>query len=95
MALQNCIHQPTVFFTRAAWERLGPFNTDYPYAYDYEFWGRLGAHYEPVVRDHVDATYTFWPGSTSIRIPEALADDVRGIQKQWQAYGFGKRASDS
>lgn len=91
MMKQNCVHQPTVFYTRAAWLACGPFNEDFRYAYDYEFWGRLGARSSPVVRDHCDAVYTFWPGSTSVATPWEVEADADAISAMWREVGFGNR----
>lgn len=94
MMRQNCVHQPTVFYRREAWEELGPFNETFRYAYDYEFWGRLGSRYTPVARFHYDAVYTYWPGSTSVMIWPEVQADADAIAAMWAEHGFGNRPTD-
>lgn len=87
----NSVNQPTAFFTRESYEKHGPFNEDFPMIWDYEWWMRLGMRYEPVQRDHCDADYIIWPGSTSVHAVEAMTDEVKRLQNLWARVGYGER----
>ncbi len=42
----NIISQPATFITREAIEKVGCFNLNDPYTFDYEYWVRLGQHFK-------------------------------------------------
>lgn len=87
----NSINQPTAFFTRASYEKLGPFHEAFPMVWDYEWWMRLGTRWEPAARDHCDAHYVIWPGSTSVKARGAMALEVARLQALWAEKGYGER----
>jgi GT2 family glycosyltransferase len=87
----NSINQPTAFFTRSSYEKLGPFDERFPMVWDYEWWMRLGTRFEPVQRDHCDADYVIWPGSTSVHAAAAMALEVERLQELWAEKGYGER----
>ena len=87
----NSINQPTAFFTRESYEKLGPFHEDFPMCWDYEWWMRLGVRYEPVQRDHCDSDYVIWPGSTSVHAAKAMVEEVARLQDLWARVGYGDR----
>lgn len=87
----NAIAQPTVFFARDTYEMHGPFNEDFPMCWDYEWWMRLGVRYDPVPRDHCDAHYIIWPGSTSVHSVELMNLEVERMQQLWARVGYGER----
>lgn len=39
--------QPSTFWSRRAYERVGEFNTKYHYVMDYDYWLRMSKHFEP------------------------------------------------
>ncbi len=43
----NMIPQPSTFWTRSAYEKIGKFNEDYHYVMDYDYWLRLSQYYVP------------------------------------------------
>lgn len=87
----NSVNQPTAFFTRAAYEKYGPFNEDFPLVWDYEWWMRLAVHHDPVPRDHCDSEYTVWPGSMSVFDHAAVVAEVVRLQALWAEKGYGER----
>lgn len=87
----NSINQPTAFWARESYEKHGPFNEDFPMIWDYEWWMRLGVRYTPVARDHCDADYVIWPGSTSVHAAEEMAHEVARLQELWARVGYGER----
>jgi glycosyltransferase involved in cell wall biosynthesis len=42
----NVIHESTVMFRRACYDRLGGFSRRLAFAFDYEFWMRIAAYYD-------------------------------------------------
>lgn len=87
----NYIPQPTVFWTRKAWDYCGPFDETLPLCFDFEFWARLGSLYTPVVRQHVDSYYEQWEGSISVARQDEQREEVSRAQKRWTDLGFGRR----
>lgn len=43
----SMLPQPSTFWSRSAWEKVGEFNANYRYVMDYDYWLRLSAHYTP------------------------------------------------
>lgn len=87
----NYIPQPTVFWTRKAWDFCGPFDESLPLVFDMEMWGRFGALFEPAVRQHVDSYYEQHDGSISVARQDEQRKEVETIQKRWYELGFGRR----
>lgn len=87
----NSINQPTAFWTRESYEKHGPFHEDFPMVWDYEWWMRLGVRYRPVERDHCDADYVIWAGSTSVHAVEEMRREVDRLQALWADVGYGER----
>lgn len=87
----NYIPQPTVFWTRKAWDFCGPFDESLPLCFDFEMWGRLGALFTPTVRQHIDAYYEQWEGSISCSRQDEQLAEVQRVQKRWTDIGFGRR----
>lgn len=87
----NSINQPTAFWAREAYEKHGPFHEDFPMIWDYEWWMRLGVRYMPVQRDHCDADYVIWPGSTSVHAEAEMRLEVERLQALWKRVGYGER----
>lgn len=57
----NCICQPTVFWTREAYNEVGPFNENLDLVSDYDYWVRLMKHYKPKFIPKIMATYRLHP----------------------------------
>ena len=71
--------QPEVFFRRSLWEKVGPFNTAYHLAFDYDFWVRCFRAGARVA--HLPATLTRFrlhAGQKSAAA-ERAADEIRTI----------------
>lgn len=47
MIADSMLPQPSTFWSRRAWERVGEFNEDYHYVMDYDYWLRLSKYYRP------------------------------------------------
>ena len=43
----SMLPQPSTFWSRKAWEKIGEFNDNYHYVMDYDYWLRLSRYYKP------------------------------------------------
>lgn len=43
----SMLPQPSTFWSRRAYERIGEFNADYHYVMDYDYWLRMAKYYRP------------------------------------------------
>lgn len=48
IATNSIIPQPSSFWSRDAYQKIGQFNPQYRYAFDYDYWIRLSKFYKPV-----------------------------------------------
>lgn len=53
----NCICQPTVFWTRRAYQKVGKFNENLDLVSDYEYWVRLMRDFQPIFINEIIAIY--------------------------------------
>lgn len=54
----NIVPQPSVYWTREAYEEVGEMCEEQDLTSDYEYWLRLGSKYEPKFFDRIMADYT-------------------------------------
>ena len=54
----NIVPQPSVYWTREAYEEVGEMSEDQDLTSDYEYWLRLGSRFEPKFFDRIMADYT-------------------------------------
>jgi len=47
MIADSMLPQPSTFWSRKAWEKVGEFNAEYHYVMDYDYWLRLSKYYRP------------------------------------------------
>ncbi len=43
----SMLPQPSTFWSRNAWDKVGEFNAKYHYVMDYDYWLRMAKHYRP------------------------------------------------
>lgn len=71
--------QPEVFMRRTLWEKVGPFDIRYHYAFDYDYWVRCFEAGARVARiDRVLARFRIHPQQKSVNA-KAAADEIRDI----------------
>jgi glycosyltransferase involved in cell wall biosynthesis len=63
---RNTIAQPSVFFSREAYESVGGLDTSYRYAMDYELWLRLGARYDFLRVDAILSAFRLHEASKTV-----------------------------
>jgi hypothetical protein len=66
LEVRNLIAQPTSFFTRAAYERVGGVDRSYHYALDYELWLRISAKFAVATVDDTLAAFRLHPASKTV-----------------------------
>ncbi len=80
LLLENFVSQMTVFWRRAAHEQVGYLDTSLRYAFDYEFWLRLGALGAPRFIDEPQAAFRWYETSKS------GAQFERQFEEDWEAF---------
>jgi glycosyltransferase involved in cell wall biosynthesis len=69
------ICQPTVFFRRSLWEKVGAFNPDYKYCMDYDYWLRCWKIEAPLFIDAHIANWRAHSDAISVRNTNAQIDE--------------------
>ncbi len=64
---KDFISQPAVFFTKHAFEEIGPFDLNCEYSMDYDYWLRLGKRYNPCYLDQYLASFRWHSGSKNTK----------------------------
>ena len=78
----NVIAQPSVFWTRRAYEIVGEMDEENDLVSDYEYWLRLDSKLVPQFFDRIMAYYTIHPDQITSKIPnEQLAQALKVRQK--------------
>lgn len=78
----NPIPQPTVFWRRAAYEKVGLMDEREDLTSDYEYWLRLALNFQPNFIDEFLANYTQHAGQiTTSRLNDQLSDASRTREK--------------
>ncbi|BDG07163.1 glycosyltransferase family 2 protein [Anaeromyxobacter paludicola] len=80
LLVENFVSQMTVFWRREAHERVGYLDAGLRYAFDYEFWLRLGALAPPRFIDAPQAAFRWYETSKS------GASFERQFEEDWEAF---------
>lgn len=70
--VDNILPQPSTFWSRRAYEKIGEFNAAYRYVMDYDYWLRLSVYYYPHDLKKVLSGFRMQPESKSETSREAL-----------------------
>lgn len=65
MIADSMLPQPSTFWSRRAWERVGEFNEKYHYVMDYDYWLRMSTFYRPHDLNIVLSGFRSQPNSKS------------------------------
>lgn len=85
----NVIGEPgAVLMRRSLAQRLGGFDGRFPYVIDLDFWTRALAHGALHYEAQALASFRVWPGSWSVAIGTAQADQFRRYVAHAQAQGL-------
>lgn len=79
----NFIPQPSVFWTRKAYETVGQWDDTAGLASDYEFWLRLASHYEPAFLPIVIAHYRLHNGQITTQNTDQQIKDAELIKHKY------------
>jgi glycosyltransferase involved in cell wall biosynthesis len=79
----NFIPQPSVYFTREAYEAVGDMDTQQDLTSDYDYWIRLGEFAEPLFMNRIMAKYSIHPDSITVK---NTAEQVAQAQKTSQKH---------
>lgn len=69
------IVQPTVFFKRSLWEKVGEFNPEYKYCFDYDYWLRCWKVSTPLFVDVHLANWRAHQDAISVKNTNAQIDE--------------------
>lgn len=75
MLADSMLPQPSTFWSRRAWEKIGKFNDTYHYVMDYDYWLRLSRHYRPHDLKIVLSGFRAQPDSKSETSRQKLMDE--------------------
>ena len=79
----NIVPQPSVYWTREAYETVGEMDEENDLVSDYEYWLRLGSKYEPKVVDRIMAEYTIHQDQITSKIPGQQQAQANNIRKKY------------
>lgn len=80
----NFVPQPSVYWTREAYNEVGDMDETYDLVSDYDYWFRLGRKYEPVFWDRIMAYYTLHPDQITQKIREEQSRQANEIRKKYE-----------
>jgi len=75
MIADSMLPQPSTFWSRRAWERVGEFNDRYHYVMDYDYWLRMSKYYRPHDLKVVLSGFRAQPESKSETSRQKLMDE--------------------
>lgn len=80
----NIVPQPSVYWTREAYEEVGEMSEEQDLTSDYEYWLRLGSKYEPKFFDRIMADYTLHKDQITQKI---TGEQLRQAEETKKKYG--------
>jgi len=85
----SMLPQPSTFWSRKAWEKIGEFNDNYRYVMDYDYWLRLSRYYRPHDLKFILSGFRAQPDSKSETSREKLMAEgnialKRNGAKSWE-----------
>jgi len=80
----NTICQPTVFWRKSLFDRVGGFDESFPYAQDYELWIRFWKASPPYFLDIITAKYRIHEGSITSSLGGKQAEDAARVKQKHQ-----------
>lgn len=75
MIADSMLPQPSTFWSKKAWEKVGEFNDEYHYVMDYDYWLRLSKYYRPHDLKIVLSGFRAQPDSKSETSRQKLMDE--------------------
>lgn len=84
----NFVPAPAVFWIREARNVVGGWDMNNPRSHDWDYWQRLGAHWEPLYTERVLANYRVHPGMATKTMSAAYCDEMDRIVIERARSGF-------
>lgn len=83
---QRCfLSQPSVMFSRTAYETIGPINEELKMCLDYEYWIRLAQKYEfGFVKEYIGSTRMYGETKTSMMQQQHLREAIHILMKYYK-----------
>lgn len=82
---RNVISQPAVFWTAAAWQRVGPLNQQLHYTMDYDLWLKLFQLSQPIILPQLLASFRWHATSKSGSVNRRQFDEQYQVASQYLA----------
>lgn len=73
----NYIPQPSCFFKKEVYLKIGEFNEEMRLCWDYDYWVRIMKKWEPKYIDFAFANYYLNDNSISIKVPQSIMDSEK------------------
>ena len=80
----NIVPQPSVYWTRKAYETVGEMDEENDLVSDYEYWLRLGSKFEQKVIDRIMAEYKIHPEQITTKIPSQQSVQANNVRKKYE-----------
>lgn len=80
----NFVPQPSVYWTREAYEAVGEMDETNDLVSDYEYWLRLGSKYKPVFWNRIMAYYTIHPEQITQKIGDEQMRQARNVMMKYE-----------
>jgi hypothetical protein len=78
----NYLMQPSVFITRSAWQKFGPFTGNKNFVTEYDLWSKIAKHGMPMVSDKYFSGFRIEPSTiTKTNTRKLLAEDEKIVRK--------------
>lgn len=78
----NYLMQPSVFLTRLAWQKYGPFTGTSNFVTEYDFWLKISKRQMPVLSDKYFSSFRIEPSTiTKTNSVKLLLEDERVVQR--------------
>ena len=84
---RNFVSQPTVFFTKKLYQKIGPLDLNCHYAMDYDYWLRIGKRCSPLYVDKFLADFRWHKDSKCSRNYKKAAYEAYLLAKRHAASG--------
>jgi len=82
LLVTNYLMQPSVFITRKAWKKFGPFTGTTNFVMEYDLWLKIAGHKMPVVTDKYLSTFRIEPTTiTKTQTEKLLSEDEKVVGK--------------
>lgn len=80
----NIVPQPSVYWTREAYNEVGEMSEENDLVSDYEYWLRLGSKFEPVFWDRIMALYTLHKDQITQKITGEQLRQANQVKKLYE-----------